>query len=88
MSGSVRYDSATIQIDNQPPTLELSGNDSVHVGLVYTLTLGQWYDPGQDTVTEYVVHWGDGQTDTYSTNGDVTHVYNQVHDTRHRCRPD
>src|SRR5204862_394745 len=39
------------------------------------LTLGAVTDPGQDTVTDYLVHWGDGSSDTYSSNGVKTHVY-------------
>ena len=29
-------------------------------GAAYTLTLGAVTDPGTDTVTSYIVHWGDG----------------------------
>jgi hypothetical protein len=33
-------------------------------------------DPGADTVSSYVVHWGDSSTDTYATNvGAKTHTY-------------
>ena len=32
-------------------------------------------DPGADTVSSYVVHWGDGNTDTYASNGAKTHTY-------------
>ena len=32
----------------------------VNEGSLYTLTLGAVTDPGTDTVTDYVVHWGDG----------------------------
>ena len=41
----------------------------------YTLTLGTVTDPGLDSVTSYIVNWGDGQSDTYALPGDVTHVY-------------
>ncbi len=44
-------------------------------GSVYTLNLGAVTDPGTDTVTSYVVHWGDGATSTYATAGDKTHTY-------------
>ena len=48
---------------------------SVNEGSLYSLTLGAVTDPGTDTVTEYIVHWGDGSSDTYS-HGDVkTHTY-------------
>ena len=44
-------------------------------GSVYSLTLGAVTDPGTDTVTSYVVHWGDGNSSTYSSNGVKTHTY-------------
>ena len=42
---------------------------------LYSLTLGAVTDPGTDTVTSYVVHWGDGNSSTYSPNGVKTHTY-------------
>ena len=30
---------------------------------------GTGTDPGTDTVTSYIVHWGDGNSDTYATGG-------------------
>ena len=39
------------------------------------LTLGAVTDPGTDTVTSYVVHWGDGNSTPTSTNGAKTHTY-------------
>src|SRR5207302_7375185 len=44
-------------------------------GHSYSLTLGAVSDPGTDTVSSYIVHWGDGNTSTYSTNGVKTHTY-------------
>src|SRR5205823_4095407 len=33
-------------------------------------------DPGTDTVSSYIVHWGDGSSSsTYTTNGVKTHTY-------------
>ncbi|MCP5287107.1 MAG: hypothetical protein H6933_19640 [Burkholderiaceae bacterium] len=32
-------------------------------------------DPGQDTVTEYIVDWGDGTVQSYANGGEVSHVY-------------
>ena len=32
-------------------------------------------DPGTDTVTSYIVHWGDGNSDTYATAGVKAHTY-------------
>ena len=44
-------------------------------GSAYSLTLGAVTDPGTDTVSSYVVHWGDGNTDTYTTAGAKSHTY-------------
>ena len=57
------------------PTVAISGDASVNEGSSYSLTLGAVTDPGTDTVSSYVVHWGDGNTNTYSTNGAKTHTY-------------
>jgi PKD domain len=62
-------------VDNVRPTIAISGAATVNEGSTYTLTLGAITDPGEDTVTSWVVHWGDGETDTYSAGGDVTHTY-------------
>ncbi|MFN7804564.1 MAG: PKD domain-containing protein, partial [Planctomycetaceae bacterium] len=70
-------DSAVVQLTvvNTSPTIDLSGATAVLEGSVYTLTLGAVTDPGTDTVTSYIVHWGDGTSDTYAAPGDVTHTY-------------
>jgi alpha-amylase len=60
------------------PTIALSGNAMTTEGVPYTLTLGAVRDPGNDdTVTSYVVHWGDGSSDTYTTGGALTHTYRE-----------
>ena len=73
--GGADTKTAMITVANVAPTIALIGSDSVDEGSVYTLTLGPITDPGQDTVTEWIVHWGDGSTDTYSSGGDKTHTY-------------
>ena len=57
------------------PTIALSGDASVDEGSLYSLTLGAVTDPGDDTVTEWTVHWGDGGSNTYLADGVVTHTY-------------
>ena len=32
-------------------------------------------DPGTETVSSYIVHWGDGTDSTYTAGGNVTHTY-------------
>ena len=45
---------------------EPHGAAAVYEGDEYMLTLGDVVYPNQGvTVSEYAVHWGDGQTDTY-----------------------
>jgi hypothetical protein len=71
----VATDSLSITVENVAPSIAISGNSSVNEASLYTLILGEVTDPGTDTVTSYIVHWGDGQSDTYSANGAVTHTY-------------
>src|SRR5207237_2780973 len=67
--------SKPVAVNDVPPTIDLSGGLVTNEGAVYTLTLGTIHDPGQDTVTQWTVRWGDGQSDTYSSGGNKTHVY-------------
>src|SRR5213075_3273948 len=67
--------SQAVTVSNVAPTIAISGAASVNEGSSYSLTLGAVTDPGQDTVSSYVVHWGDGNSDTYTTNGAKTHTY-------------
>ncbi|MEF8755424.1 MAG: cadherin-like domain-containing protein [Accumulibacter sp.] len=73
--GETASDSFLVTVNNVAPTIALGGGASVDEGATYTLTLGAVSDPGVDSVTSYVVHWGDGTSDTYGAAGDVTHVY-------------
>lgn len=69
-------DSKTITVTNVGPTLYLSGASMVNEGATYTLNLGAITDPGQDTVTQWIVDWGDGTTpNTYGSGGAKTHVF-------------
>jgi hypothetical protein len=73
--GTFVLGSRSLTVNNVAPLIALAGAASIAEGASYTLTLGAVTDPGTETVTSYVVHWGDGNSDTYSTGGDVTHVY-------------
>ena len=68
-------DTQSVTVNNVAPTIAISGSANVNEGAVYTLTLGAVSDPGSDTVSDYVVHWGDGSDDSYATNGAKTHTY-------------
>ena len=65
----------SVTVNNVAPTIALSGLAAVNEGAPYTLTLGAVTDPGVDTVTQYIVRWGDGNTDVFTSAGDVTHIY-------------
>jgi hypothetical protein len=73
--GGSTIDTSSVTVENSPPTIAISGASSVNEGSSYSLTLGTITDPGTDTVKEWIVHWGDGQSDTFSTGGVKTHTY-------------
>src|SRR5262249_10554692 len=56
---------------------------SVNEGSTYTLNLGAISDPGPDTVTQWIVHWGDGASNTYTSGGNHTHNYADGPNVRH-----
>ncbi len=73
--------SKSVTVNNVAPSLEISGDEMVDEESVYTLTLGEVNDPGNDTVTNYIINWGDGNIKTIlaeDLNSDrtVTHIYN------------
>src|SRR5205823_9384142 len=59
----------SVHVGNVPPSIAISGAATANEGSSYSLTLGAVTDPGTDTVSSYIVHWGDGQSDTYASNG-------------------
>jgi autotransporter-associated beta strand protein len=73
--------SKNVAVSNIAPQMSVSGNASVSEGSAYSLTLDAITDPGSDSITYYVVHWGDGESTTYtaaqvaSTSRIVTHAY-------------
>jgi hypothetical protein len=66
---------AKLTVNDTPPTILTSGSNIVNEGSAYTLTLGPINDPGRDTVTQWIVHWGDGISSAYTGGGNKTHVY-------------
>ena len=53
----------SVGVANAPPAIGLVGANTVQQGTPYLLTLGA-ADPGQDTVVEWEVDWGDGLLET------------------------
>ena len=77
----VSTNEVTVAVSNVAPTLTLSGDSLVDEGSVYTLNLSA-IDPGNDTISEWIIDWGDGTStngvlgEVISGNPDsVTHVY-------------
>ena len=64
-----------VTVDNIVPTLSISGNAHVNEGATYSLTLGGLTVYHGDPIDQWVVHWGDGLSDTYTSNGAKTHAY-------------
>ena len=52
-----------VNVTNAVPTIALSGDASVEEGSPYSLTLGATSDPGDDTVSEYIIVWDDGRAE-------------------------
>ena len=74
--GGVGTDTATIVVNNVAPTIVLSGATNVDEGASYGLTLGTITDPGADTVTQWIVDWGDGTpAETFASGGLKNHTY-------------
>ena len=64
-----------VTVNNVAPTIGLSGAAAATAGQTYTLNLGAVTDPGQDTLSSYVIDWGDGSVQTVAANGNVNHTY-------------
>ena len=67
-------------VNNVAPVITLIGDASVDEGSAYTLT-GSVIDPGTDTITDYIINWGDGTTTALTTaavqalSGNVSHIF-------------
>ena len=70
-----RANAIGITVLNVVPSIAISGAAAVDEGSTYSLNLGAVTDPGTDTIAQYIVHWGDGSSDTYTTGGVKSHIY-------------
>ncbi|MCY2953933.1 MAG: PKD domain-containing protein [Planctomycetota bacterium] len=67
--------SKSITDNNLPPTLSITGNSTVNEGATYSLNLAAT-DPGSDSITSWIINWGDGNNQTLAGNpSSVTHTY-------------
>jgi len=76
-NGGVTTAAFALTVNNVPPTIALSGNNSVDEGSPYTLNLGAITNPGTDTVSGYKINWGDSASNilTGIPSGTKTHTY-------------
>jgi Ca2+-binding RTX toxin-like protein len=70
----------SVDVNNVAPSLTVSGNHSTNEGSPLVLTLGPVTDPGMDSVSQYVIHWGDGSSSVVDANDlpadrTVAHTY-------------
>jgi Ca2+-binding RTX toxin-like protein len=72
--GDFAEDTVSFTINNTTPAVDLMGDISVNEGTPFLLTLDA-KDPGDDTVIQYTVHWGDGEVENFMNAGVVTHTY-------------
>ena len=66
----------TITVNNVAPSLGISGPSTIKEGEVYSLNLSA-SDPGDDNITLWSIHWGDGSEARIrpGTTTTATHVY-------------
>ncbi len=73
--GTYSANSKALTVTNVPPTLVISGNNTLPEGSTYTLNLSAT-DPGADTINKWVITWGDGAIQTINSNpSSATHVF-------------
>ena len=57
------------------PSVVVLGDSEIDEGSSYSLSIGPTVDPGVDTITEYRVDWGDGETSSFENEGVFNHKY-------------
>ena len=76
-AGSIADRSFAVRVHNVAPTLVASGAATVEEGQDYSLALSA-ADPGQDSISQWVIDWGDGIVQTLTGNpGQAVHRYAQ-----------
>ncbi|HEY71239.1 MAG TPA: DUF11 domain-containing protein, partial [Anaerolineae bacterium] len=77
-NGHTDTDTSTIVVSNAAPTLLTTGAATASAGSPFTLNLSA-VDPGDDTITSWIISWGDGTIETIVGNpASVTHTYNNL----------
>lgn len=63
-----------VSVDNVAPVLTLAGAAMIAEGALYTLGL-LWSDPGADTITSWIINWGDATEVVAGNPASITHIY-------------
>ena len=70
--------SFNVTVANVAPTLSMTGAPTVLGGTPHTVNLSAT-DPGEDSISAWMVNWGDGVTDTLSgTVSQASHLYSRA----------
>jgi len=64
-----------LTVENVAPQIAISGPDLAVLDAEYDLSLGEITDPGNDTVTQWIVDWGDGTSESFDSAGLKLHTY-------------
>ncbi len=64
-----------VTVLNIAPTVQIAGLAEVNAGETYTLQLSDLTDPGNDTVSGYLIDWGDGFVEPVGIVTEATHEY-------------
>ncbi|MEM8671454.1 MAG: DUF4347 domain-containing protein [Planctomycetota bacterium] len=74
--GGVATDSSSLVVTNVVPVITVTGDATVDEDAAYSINLSA-IDPGNDTITQWHVDWGDGTQETFNTPFPATfdHVY-------------
>src|SRR6476659_5362533 len=71
----------SVAVQNVAPSIPLSGPSVVPEGVATHWTLGPFtFDPGQDEISQVIVHWGDGNDESFPLGqvlglGGLAHAY-------------
>ncbi|KAA5539564.1 PKD domain-containing protein [Roseiconus nitratireducens] len=73
--GGSSTSSTIIAVDNVAPSAFIAGPADTNEGAVYELQLNGMSDPGNDTVSQVMINWGDGTTELYDASVNLSHRY-------------
>jgi len=73
--GTYASNALSVDVINVAPSLVISGDVTVSEGATYVLSLAA-SDPGDDTISQWMIDWGDGHVETIAGNqSQVTYVF-------------